>query len=41
VAGINKGIGTFTGGFNITGSLTSIAVQDSGGGVAIFAVAQK
>jgi FG-GAP-like repeat len=41
VAGINKGIGTFTGGFNITGSLTSIAVQDSGGGVAVAAVAQK
>jgi hypothetical protein len=41
VAGINKGIGTFTGVLNVTGSLTSIAVQDSGGGAAIFAVAQK
>jgi hypothetical protein len=41
VAGINKGVGTFTGQANVTGSLTSIAVQDSGGGVAISAVAQK
>jgi hypothetical protein len=41
VANINHGIGTFTGALNVSGSLTSIAVQDFAGGVAIAAVAQK
>jgi hypothetical protein len=41
VANINNGIGTFTGAFNVSSSLTSVAVQDFAGGVAIAAVAQK
>jgi hypothetical protein len=37
----NGNVGTFTGVLTVTGSLTSIGVQDFAGGLAIAAVAQK
>jgi hypothetical protein len=42
LANVGKGnVGTFTGVLTVTGSLTSIGVQDFAGGLAIGAVAQK
>jgi hypothetical protein len=39
--GVNKGVGTFTSVLTVSGSLTSVGVQDFAGGLAIASVAQK